>query len=70
MRGGKHHGNTLMPQPIVNLGRNIAYQGENLWNNFAGNPSAVNPDPYLLVNLFWCWYQYGQILFVAETIIV
>ena len=45
MRGGKHHGNTLMPQPIVNLGRNIAYQGENLWNNFAGNPSAVNPDP-------------------------
>ena len=45
MRGGKHHGSTLMPQPLVNLGRSIAYQGENLWNSFAGNPASVNPDP-------------------------
>jgi hypothetical protein len=44
-RGGSHHGNTIVPQPIVNLGREMSYHGKNFWNAFVGNPAAVNPDP-------------------------
>jgi hypothetical protein len=44
-RGGSHHGSTIVPQPIVNLGREMSYHGKNFWNAFVGNPAAVNPDP-------------------------
>jgi len=44
-RGGSNHGNTVVPQPIVNLGREMSYHGKNFWNAFVGNPAAVNPDP-------------------------
>ena len=44
-RGGGSHGNTIVPQPVVNLGRTVTYQGKNLWNSFVGNSPAINPDP-------------------------
>ena len=44
-RGGGSHGNTIVPQPVVNLGRNVVYQGENFWNALVGNAPAVDPDP-------------------------
>jgi hypothetical protein len=44
-RGGGSHGNTIVPQPVVNLGRSVTYQGKNLWNSFVGNSPAINPNP-------------------------
>lgn len=44
-RGGSHHGNTLMPQSLVNLGRNMQYNIQNSWSAFTGAQPPVNPDP-------------------------
>jgi hypothetical protein len=46
-RGGSGHGNTLMPQPLVNLGRNIRYNAESNWSSFTGGQQPVNPDPLI-----------------------
>ena len=44
-RGGGHHGNTLLPQSLVNLGRNTQYNVEGWWNAFTGSNGPVDPDP-------------------------
>ena len=43
--GGSHHGNTMLPQSLVNLGRNIQYNIEDTWSSFTGAQSRVNPSP-------------------------
>ena len=44
-RGGSHHGSTLLPQSIVDLGRNLQYNIEGIYSAFTGSSSPVNPDP-------------------------
>ena len=44
-RGGSKHGRTLLPQSLVNLGRNIQYNAESTWSSFTGAQQPVNPDP-------------------------
>lgn len=44
-RGGSQHGNTIMPQSLVNLGRTMQYNAGNVWSSFMGEPAPVNPDP-------------------------
>lgn len=44
-RGGGHHGKTLLPQSLVNLGRNTQYNVEGWWNAFTGSQGPVDPDP-------------------------
>ena len=43
MRGG-YAGDTLLPQSIVNLSRNVITSGANLVHNFKG--TSVSPSPY------------------------
>lgn len=45
MRGGSKHGNTILPQSFVNLGRSAEFNVKGFWNNFTGSPAPVNPDP-------------------------
>ncbi len=45
LRGGSKHGNTLLPQSLVNLGRTAEYNIKGLWSNFTGSQYPVNPDP-------------------------
>lgn len=44
-RGGSHHGNTILPQSLVNLGRNLQYNIEGAYSRFNGSQPPVNPDP-------------------------
>lgn len=44
-RGGSKHGGTLIPQSLLNLGRNMQYNAESTWSSFAGDQQPVNPDP-------------------------
>ena len=44
-KGGSKHGNTLFPQSLVNLGRNMQYNAESTWSAFTGAQQPVNPDP-------------------------
>ena len=44
-KGGSHHGNTMMPDFLVNLGRNIEFAVTNTWSSFTGGESPVNPNP-------------------------
>jgi hypothetical protein len=44
-RGGSTHGNTLLPQSLVNLGRNAEYSIERWWSDLTGSTPPVNPDP-------------------------
>jgi hypothetical protein len=44
-RGGSKHGRTLLPQSLVNLGRNMQYNAESTWSSFTGAQQPVNPDP-------------------------
>jgi hypothetical protein len=44
-RGGSKHGRTLLPQSLVNLGRNLQYNGKSTWSSFMGEQQPVNPDP-------------------------
>lgn len=44
-RGGSHHGNTVLPQSLVNLGRNLQYNIEGAYSSFMGAQPPVNPDP-------------------------
>ncbi|MGI9555099.1 MAG: hypothetical protein ACR2M6_03905 [Vampirovibrionia bacterium] len=44
-RGGSRHGNTLIPQQLVNLGRNAEYSIERWWSGLTGSAPPVNPDP-------------------------
>ena len=44
-KGGSAHGNTLMPQSLINLGRNMRYNAESTWSSFTGAQQPVNPDP-------------------------
>lgn len=44
-RGGSTHGNTLLPQQLVNLGRNAEYSIERWWSDLTGSAPPVNPDP-------------------------
>ena len=44
-RGGSKHGNTLFPQSLVNLGRNMQFNAESTWSSFTGAQQPVNPDP-------------------------
>lgn len=45
MRGGSKHGNTLIPQSLVNLGRSVEYGVKGFWSDFTGDQAPVNPDP-------------------------
>ena len=45
MRGGSKHGNTLLPQSLVNLGRSVEYGVKGFWSDFTGDQAPVNPDP-------------------------
>ena len=45
LKGGKHHGSTIMPQPLVNLGREVGFSGENFFNTFVGRQAPVDPNP-------------------------
>ena len=45
MRGGSKHGNTLLPQSLVNLGRSAQYNIKGVWSDFTGSQAPVNPDP-------------------------
>ena len=44
-RGGSKHGGTLIPQSLLNLGRNIQYNAESTWSSFTGAQQPVNPSP-------------------------
>ena len=44
-RGGSKHGRTILPQSLVNLGRNLQYNAESTWSSFTGAQQPVNPDP-------------------------
>jgi len=49
--GGKKHkktrkGGGLIPQDLVNLGRDITYNFSSAYNALNGNPAPVNPLPY------------------------
>ena len=44
-KGGSHHGNTIMPGFLVDLGRNFEFNMSNVWSSFTGGPSPINPDP-------------------------
>ena len=44
-RGGSKHGRTLLPQSLVNLGRNMQYNAESTWSSFTGAQQPVNPYP-------------------------
>ena len=43
--GGSNHGKTLLPQSLVNLGREAQYNVEGTFSAFTGGPAPVNPDP-------------------------
>lgn len=43
--GGSKHGSTVLPQPLVNLGRDMMFNGQSFINSFVGSPAPVNPDP-------------------------
>lgn len=43
--GGSKHGTTVLPQPLVNLGRDMMFNGQSFINSFVGSPAPVNPDP-------------------------
>lgn len=45
MRGGSKHGNTMLPQSLVNLGRSAQYNIKGVWSDFTGSQAPVNPDP-------------------------
>ena len=45
LKGGKHHGSTIIPQPLVNLGREVGFSGENFYNTFVGRQAPVDPNP-------------------------
>ena len=45
MRGGSKHGNTLLPQSLINLGRTAQYNIQGVWSDFTGSQAPVNPDP-------------------------
>ena len=45
MRGGSKHGNTLLPQSLVNLGRTAQYNVQGFLSDFTGSKAPVNPDP-------------------------
>tara|TARA_B110000858_G_C17807003_1_gene478630 strand:+ start:1038 stop:1472 length:435 start_codon:yes stop_codon:yes gene_type:complete len=44
-RGGSKHGNTLLPQSLVNLGRSAQYNIKGVWSDFTSSHTPVNPDP-------------------------
>ena len=44
-RGGSNHGKTLLPQSLVNLGREAQYNVEGTFSALTGGPAPVNPDP-------------------------
>lgn len=44
-RGGSKHGSTLLPQSLVNLGRNMHFNAESSWRSFTGGQQPVNPSP-------------------------
>ena len=44
-KGGSNHGNTLMPQALVNAGRSLDYNLRYGISEFTGSQPPVNPDP-------------------------
>lgn len=46
-KGGSHHGNTIIPSFLVNLGRNIEFAVTNTWSSFTGGEAPVNPNSIL-----------------------
>ena len=44
-KGGSNHGNTLMPQALVNAGRSLDYNLRYGLSEFTGSQRPVNPDP-------------------------
>ena len=45
-RGKKRKGGGLIPQDLVNLGRDLSYNTGSIYNALAGYPQPVNPLPY------------------------
>ena len=46
-KNGERNGGGLIPQDLVNLGRDISYNMGSAYNSLNGYPQPVNPAPYM-----------------------
>lgn len=47
----KQKGGGLIPQQLINLGRDIGYQAHSFFNDFRGTTAPVNPSPTVQPNI-------------------